>query len=330
MVRREPLSEDERTARMALAVAGEPDDSFTGRMLTRVGAVETLRLVTGSEPIRGTDVAKAETWRGRLSARLREHSVARRVDESERLGLRVLIPGDQEWPAGLATLRERAPLALWVKGDPATLTGPVAQKITLSGARASTSYGDHVVTELAQDAAARGRVVVSGGAYGIDIAAHRAVMAAGGRTVAVMPSGLDRLYPAGNDDALEQVAEAGALVSELPPGSSPTKWRFMARARLLAALSGATVIVEAGYRSGSLRIASEAVALGLPVGAVPGPVTSAASAGCHRLLREDNARLVTDAADLDALLTPATTGRDFGVTRTGASRKPPGRAGLSR
>lgn len=324
------LTADERSARVALATAVEPDESFTGKLVARWGAAETIRLAGVADPIRGADTAETQVWRQKFATRLNGETVRHALSQTERLGLRALIPSDPEWPAGLATLRERAPLALWVKGDPATLTGPVAEKITPSGARASTSYGDHVVTELAQDAAVRGRVVVSGGAYGIDIAAHRAAMVADGRTVAVMSSGLDRLYPAGNQQALERVSEAGALVSELPPGSSPTKWRFMARARLLAALSGATVIVEAGYRSGSLRIASEAVTLRRPVGAVPGPVTSAASAGCHRLLREHNARLVTDSADLDALLTPATTGRDFGATRTGASRESPGRAGLSR
>lgn len=330
MARRESVSDDERAARIALAVAGEPADVLTGRLVTRVGAVETLRLLREDDPIRGVDAAETSTRRQRLTARLNEKAITRTLEESERLGARVLIPRDPEWPATLAALRDRMPLALWVKGDPATLTGSLAQNVTLTGARASTSYGEHVVTELAQDAASRGRVVVSGGAYGIDIAAHRAVVAAGGLTIAVMPGGLDRLYPAGNQDALARVGTAGALVSELPPGSSPTKWRFMARARLLAALSGVTVIVEAGYRSGSLRVASEAATLHRPVGAVPGPVTSAASAGCHRLLREHDARLITDAADLDALLTPATPDRDFGVGRTGAGRKPPGRGGLSR
>lgn len=333
MARREPMPDDERSARIALTTASEPNNALTGGLVARHGALATLRLLLhGDDLIRDADAAATMIWRERVLRRFDTDAIHRVLDASERLGLRVLIPGDPEWPAGLAALRERAPLALWINGDPATLAGPLVRKVSLSGARAATSYGEHVATELAQDTAAHGRVVISGGAYGIDIAAHRAAMTAGGRTVAVMPGGLDRLYPAGNQEALERVAEAGALVSELPPGWAPTKWRFIARARLLAALSGATVIAEAGYRSGALRIASEAATLGRPVGAVPGAVTSAASAGCHRLLREHNAHLITDPADLHALLTPPAPApeREFGVTRTGAGRKPPGRGGLSR
>lgn len=319
---------DDRTARIALAIAGEPDDAFTGRLVSRLGAVETLRLVGEDEPIPGADFAETQTWRERLGARLSNDAIARTLDESERLGLRVLIPTDPDWPAELAALRDRAPVALWVKGDPSALATS-EPKVTLTGARAATSYGEHVVTELARGTAEHGQVVVSGGAYGIDIAAHRAAITASGRTIAVMPSGLDRLYPSGNQSALERVATAGALVSELPPGASPTKWRFLARARLLAALSNATVIVEAGYRSGSLRVAGEAAKLRRQVGAVPGAVTSAASTGCHRLLREGTARVVTDIADLRALTHPAPAAPAPELSRTAPTRIA-GRSGLSR
>jgi DNA processing protein len=144
--------------------------------------------------------------------------------------------------------------------------------------------------------------VLSGGAYGIDGAAHRAALASGGSTVAVLAGGLDRLYPAGHTELLTRVGKEGLLLSELPPGAAPTKWRFLARGRLLAALSGTVLIAEAGYRSGSLHTAARAIELGRPVGAVPGPLTSAASAGCHRLLRDGLGSIITGYDDVRELL----------------------------
>ncbi len=202
--------------------------------------------------------------------------------------------------------------------------------MTFTGARAATSYGEHVAQSLANDIAGQGGVIVSGGAYGIDGAAHRAALASGGRTVAVLAGGLDRPYPTGHRELLDQVGREGALVSELPPGSTPTRWRFLARNRLLAAVSAATVVVEAGYRSGSLHVAAQAAGLGRPVGAVPGPVTSAASAGCHRLLREGTARVVTDIADLCALTSPSPAAAGVQFSRETPTRARPGRSGLSR
>ncbi|EYR62130.1 DNA transporter, partial [Actinotalea ferrariae CF5-4] len=171
------------------------------------------------------------------------------------------------------------------------------------GARACTRYGEHVTADLAAGVVAAGRVVVSGGAYGIDAAAHRAALAADGVTVAVLAGGVDRLYPAGNARLLLALQDGvGALVSEVPPGSVPSRQRFLQRNRLIAAMTGATVVVEAAWRSGALSTAGRAAALLRPVGAVPGPVTSAASAGCHRLLRDGAAVCVTDAAEVLELL----------------------------
>jgi DNA processing protein len=145
--------------------------------------------------------------------------------------------------------------------------------------------------------------IVSGGAYGIDGMAHRGCLATGGTTVAALAGGVDRAYPAGHADLLGRIAQGpGVVIAEVPCGTPPTKWRFLQRNRLIAALSDATVVVEAGWRSGSLNTAGHASALGRPLGAVPGPVTSAASAGCHRLLREYDARCVTSADDACELL----------------------------
>ncbi|QZY51321.1 DNA-protecting protein DprA [Leucobacter tenebrionis] len=179
--------------------------------------------------------------------------------------------------------------------------------------------------ELASNLTHAERIIVAGGAYGID-AAHRAALATGGQTLAVMVGGLDRLYPSGNRELLARVGDLGLLASEMPPGSAPTKWRFLARNRILGALSGATVVVEAGYRSSSLNVAARAAQLGRPVGAVPGPVTSVSSAGTHRLLRQGVASLVTDAADISALFGSAdensqTFSRDPSVSHP--MRRPP-------
>lgn len=298
------FSED-RLARITLAAASEPGDAVTGALIARVGAVETLALVSASGPLPGAiDPAEAGLWRRRLAPRLDPGHGDRIREDMNRRGLTVLTVEDLNWPAELQQLGTHSPIALWLSGRPSSLEGATANRIALIGARAATSYGEHVATELAADLASQGRIIISGGAYGIDGAAHKAAMAAHpGATVAVLATGLDRLYPVGNQPLFDRIKESGGLlVSELPPGSAPTRWRFLQRNRLLAALAGATVVVEAGYRSGSLNVAGQAHSLGRPIGAVPGPVTSAASAGCHRLLQEGIATIVTDARDATDLL----------------------------
>jgi DNA processing protein len=165
----------------------------------------------------------------------------------------------------------------------------------------------------------RGYTIVSGAAYGIDGMAHRAALASNGQTIAFLAGGVDRFYPSGHDALLTRIVEAGAVVSELPCGSPPTKWRFLQRNRLIAAASQATVVLEAGWRSGSLNTAGHAATLGRPIGAVPGPVTSAASVGCHRLIREFDAILVTNAAEM-AELAPldSVSGEQEKVTASGS------------
>ena len=211
-----------------------------------------------------------------------------------------MLPGDAEWPAAIDDLGDHAPAVLWVRGDPTHLVVP--SRVSIVGARAATAYGDTVAAELAGDLAATGSVVVSGGAYGIDGSAHRAALGAGGGTIAFLAGGVDRAYPAGHQHLFDRIRESGALVSELPCGAAPTKFRFLSRNRLIAALADATVVVEAGWRSGSLNTAGHASSLGRPLGTVPGPITSAASAGCHRLMREYDAQCVTNAAEVRELM----------------------------
>ena len=218
-----------------------------------------------------------------------------------RYGGTFLVPDDPRWPAGFTGLGAGAPLALWIRGDP-DLTRLGARSVSLVGSRACTDYGVRVTRALACGLADRGFTVVSGGAHGIDAEAHRGALVSGAPTVAFLAGGVDRLYPASNTDLLLRTMEHGAVVSEVPPGSVPGKQRFLKRNRLIASLTSGTVVVEASVRSGALSTANHAAALLRPLGAVPGPVTSMASAGCHELLRRGAAVCVTDAAEAAELV----------------------------
>ncbi|WP_432494327.1 DNA-processing protein DprA [Kineococcus gypseus] len=294
-----PALDDERLARAAWSRLAEPGDAAAAALVAEVGAALALEaVVTGRGPQR---------WRTRLE----ETDPAADLARARAVGGRLVVPGDEEWPEGLHDLdrpagTERpqgAPLALWVRG-PAHLARAVHRAAAVVGSRAASAYGEHVTSEIAGGLAERGVGVVSGGAHGVDAAAHRAALAVGGTTVAVLAGGVDRPYPAANSALLARVAREGALVSEVPCGSAPTRWRFLERNRLIAALTAGTVVVEAAWRSGALSTADRAERLLRPVGAVPGPVTSAASAGCHRLLRERGAVCVTCAAEAAELLAP--------------------------
>jgi DNA processing protein len=274
---------DERTARVAWARLSEPKDPVVAQLVAAAGALGALH---------GVDPA-GELAR-RLHPRLAELDLTREPHILDVLGARVLIPGDDEWAPGLEDLDP--PLCLWVRGG-ADLGHVGGRSVALVGARAATGYGLHVARELGAGLADRDFAVVSGAAYGIDAAAHEGALTAGGTTVAVLAGGIDRAYPAGHAGMLDRIAADGAVVSEVPPGSAPTRWRFLSRNRLIATLSRGTVVVEAGLRSGSGNTAKHARDARRVVGAVPGPVTSAASAGCHVLIRE-GAVLVTDVAEV--------------------------------
>lgn len=289
--------QDERTARMALSMLVEPDDAVTGRLLGELGALELFRLVEGEDAVPGLSTVDAQVWRAQFQ-RSDTRTLEQNLVGAERAGIGTLIPDDKEWPSALDDLGDRRPYVLWTRGTTSFLARPLSDLVTITGARAATSYGEHVAAELASDLANAERIVLAGGAYGIEGAAHRAVLASGGDTIAVMANGIDRPYPMGHRELLERVADLGLMVSEVPPGAVPTRHRFLGRARLMAALSAATVVVEAGVRSGSMTVARRAHELGRAVGAVPGPVTSATSVGPHRLLAEGHARVVTRASDL--------------------------------
>ncbi|WP_432546470.1 DNA-processing protein DprA [Kineococcus sp. SYSU DK004] len=293
-----PAMDDERLARAAWSRLAEPGDAAAAALVGEVGAALALEaVVTGRGPAR---------WHSRLE----DVDPVADLAAARAVGARLVVPGDEEWPATLEDLAHAAagdgrplgvPACLWVRG-PLRLDAVAARSAALVGSRAATGYGEHVTAELAAGLADRGWAVVSGGAYGIDAAAHRAALAVGGASVAVLACGVDRSYPSGNAALLARLAREGAVLSEVPPGSTPTRWRFLERNRLIAALTGGTVVVEATWRSGALSTADRAERLLRPVGAVPGPVTSPASAGCHRLLRERGAVCVTGPDEVAELL----------------------------
>lgn len=322
--------DEERARRVYAAYAWswitEPGDGVAGRLVAQLGHEAALHEVAGGgrgAAARDAASISGKEWneaRARWLPRVDRDGMQVALGIARRAGLILLTAEGPDWPDGLADLGPHAPMVLWVRGDPGALSRP-PRSVALVGARAATTYGEHVTVELAAELAGHGVSIVSGAAYGIDGAAHRAALTAGGTTVALLAGGVDRSYPAGHSQLIDRIAATGAVLSEVPCGTAPTKWRFLARNRLIAALSDATVVVEAGWRSGSLNTASHAATLARPLGAVPGPVTSAASAGCHRLLREFDARCVTSADDVLELLGAAPQSLfDLPVTGTGAGR----------
>jgi len=278
----------------------EPPCAELAALVSRVGPVEAAERVRRGdvhEPLARRTEARRDIDRGAEDLAL----LARR-------GGRLISPDDDEWPtlafaafgAARAKPDSRPPLVLWALG-PARLDDTSQRSAALVGTRAATSYGEHVAADLATGLVERDVAVISGGAYGIDGAAHRAALAADGVTVAVLAGGIDIPYPAGHSALLHRVSADGLLVTEYPPGVRPARHRFLTRNRLVAAFAGAAVVVEAGLRSGAANTAAWARALGRVVGAVPGPVTSSASTGCHALLRA-GAEVITRADDIVELV----------------------------
>ncbi|EXF24431.1 hypothetical protein BG28_05260 [Nesterenkonia sp. AN1] len=340
--------EQERVLRAELSRLIEPGDLLAGLALETFGAQSLHALITSArapsaaERDRMAQVADSaglgarqqdlRTGLARWRTRCGQLHGASDLATIRRLGGGLLIPQDPGWPAQLGDLGPLAPVAIWFRGSReesasqalGRLPGP-ARTVAIVGSREVTDYGIRITAQLTEDLVHAGLCVVSGGAYGVDAAAHRAALRAcsdqdsGSRraedsgdrdasrfsdadrsapTLAVLAGGLDRFYPAGNERLLREVAEQGLLLSEMAPGSAPTRHRFLQRNRLIAALGMVTVITEARWRSGAQSTAHHALNLGREVGVIPGSVFSAASAGCHRLLRETPAQLVRDATDI--------------------------------
>ena len=333
--------DDERLTRAALGYVAEPGDEVMGALLRVCSPAEILAALTeGRMPVAGAaedgqeegtgDLLRRDVPSGRSgplgacagpgaaaagpvsdlrlerglrrwSARLGEVPPDLNLDAWRCDGIRFIIPSDPEWPSQLSVLGGTQPTGLWVHGD-TDLRYACLRSVSVVGTRAATAYGIHICTDLVVGLAERGWTVVSGGAYGIDSCAHRAVVAVDGTTIAVLPCGVDMTYPPGNEKLFRQIRESGALVSEWPPGRHPSRHGFLDRNRVIAALSRGTVVVEAAVRSGALNTARHAHGQARPLMVMPGPVTSAQSAGCHEALRELAAVCVTSARDVVEVL----------------------------
>uniref|UniRef100_A0AAU3GSH8 DNA-processing protein DprA n=1 Tax=Streptomyces sp. NBC_01401 TaxID=2903854 RepID=A0AAU3GSH8_9ACTN len=295
-----PHAERERLARAALTRVFEPGDERGGRWIRELGPVELMRRLTGADgparALRGMTAARLAGYRLRASSA----APARDLADMAAIGGRFVCPGDREWPSQLDDLGDGRPIGLWARGR-SDLRLWALRSVALVGARACTPYGAHMAATLAGGLAERGWVVVSGAAFGVDGAAHRGALAAGGATMAVLACGVDVAYPRGHAELIGRIAEQGMVVGELPPSDHPTRSRFILRNRVIAALTRGTVVVEAEYRSGSLVTARSAQRLGRLTMGVPGPATSGLSAGVHELLRGEGV-LVTDAAEICELV----------------------------
>jgi DNA processing protein len=296
-------SDGERRARVALSFLARPGDPVLGVAMRTRSADELLALVTGADAD-GEALLAAEAEDGALARalprwreRLSEIPSTGRLAAWQEGGMRLIMPGDAEWPTQLDDLGDARPLLLWARGT-ADLRLTCVSSVSMVGSRAATGYGNHVAIEMAASLSENGIGIVSGGAFGIDASSHRGALTAEGGTVAVLAGGLEFGYPRSHSELFLAIAAQGLLVSECPPDRGPTRPGFLIRNRIIAALSRGTVVVEAALRSGALNSARHARELCRQVMAVPGPVTSDQSAGCHELIRDYGAMCVTCACDV--------------------------------
>ncbi len=295
----DPACTDEnvhRRARIALAAVCEPGEAGLADVIDSDGPTATVAALLDADRQR-PKMPRADALRRRLE----ELDLDALIDRGRDIGARVVVPGDGQWPGRMNELRAHRPLALWCWGeaDPRLMA---LRSVAIVGARACTRYGEWVAREWSAELAQDDVTVISGGAYGIDSAAHRGALAVDGVTICVLASGVDTPYPRGNEGLFAEIVDRGLLVSEAPPGETVRRRRFLTRNRLIAALASATCVVEAAHRSGSVTTASNAAELNRPVLAVPGSVTSEKSRGTHRLVHEGVAMLAADVSDVRAVL----------------------------
>ncbi len=272
-------------ARALLFSAVEPGSVFWSREIEALGVMEVVQKIRGN----GYSDGKHE----RTLSVIKNANPESILDSIRAVDALFITPESADWPISVSDL-STPPIGLVIKGNASVLS---SSSIAIVGTRNPTNYGVRIAGEFASGFADREWAVISGGAYGIDSAAHKGALIAEGITIAVLATGVDIHYPAGNARLFAEITEIGALVSEVMPGVHAIPARFLTRNRLIAAISRATVVVEAAFRSGSLRTARDAAELMRPVMAIPGPITSPTSEGCHRLIGERSAEVVTSVAD---------------------------------
>ena len=255
--------------------------------LQQHGQLDSCRQSFGD--LEGTLADSRQRWLPRLSKSRLEHLLT----QSAALKLQLVTAEDAHWPVGLDDLQDSAPALLFIEGESATLT-KLSQGVSIVGSRVATSYGLQVTSTLVRELAQVARPTVSGGAVGIDAQVHRSSIVQNLPTVAVMAGGMDRKYPSANFKLFKQISNQGVLLSEMPPGVAPTRWRFLQRNRLIAALTPTTVVIEAGIRSGSIRTANNALELTRDLYAVPGSVLSGTSLGTNMLIADSKAQILCD------------------------------------
>ena len=328
-------NQEDAFARSVWSLITEPGDTFAAALIDTLGAAQALAAelnqinhnkyikLLNSNGISGAASDRFRNFeslltdaRQRWQPRLKLNSVENMLNLARVSKAKLVVPGNEYWPEQLNDLELGKPHCLWLRGNLKSL-GATNFSLAVVGSRLASSYGDWVTSEIVSECASNSIAVVSGGAYGIDATAHRSALALGVQTIAIMAGGVDRLYPSGNSDLLRRVMQSGAVIAEQAPGSNPTRWRFLQRNRLIAALASATVVVEAGRRSGAINTAMHADTLARPLAVIPGPISSPTSAGCHALIKNDSARIAGSVADVIDLVTgnsqPALFEEDLGA-----------------
>jgi len=302
----------ELVAATCISIVTEPGDRMSGALAEILGRNSFLELLIdgfqGSKVLEALDRRQATNLlqevfgdlsgtlsdsRQRWLPRFSKQALEKTLQRAKQLGLAITVKEDTNWPTGLVDLGFSAPEVIFSQGDQSVLSR-LASAVSIVGSRACTRYGAEVTEKLVGELSFSKRVTVSGGAIGIDSHVHNQSLRNSLATVAVMAGGLDRKYPSSNSKMFEAIIRTGTLISELAPGIAPSRWRFLQRNRLIAALTPTTVVVEAGIRSGSIRTAHNAIELNRDLYAVPGPLTSASSAGTNYLIAESKAKALYD------------------------------------
>jgi DNA processing protein len=287
---------NEARARLILFSIIQPADPFWGYEINQRGGLSVYnRIISGNYYLKQQEILK-------LQQQIMQRQVKDLELEISKAGGVFITPEDNDWPISLADLAT-PPIGLVIAGDRSVLL-KLDKSISIVGSRQPTNYGLQLSYSLASQASLAQLVVVSGGAYGIDTASHQGALSVGGISIAVLAGGINRLYPLENQKLFKDITKSGLLISEVMPNTESKPYRFLIRNRLIAALSRSTVVVEAKFISGSIRTARDAAEIFRPVFAIPGPVTSPLSEGCHRLIAERVADIATSLDEILEVITP--------------------------